>query len=201
MEGQLGQADHDVPLVLTSLVPQPIHRGVDVFTTGGERLAHDLDVPRVAILTAWWVEVADLARNRSGRGWVSHQADADRLHSGLLPTTTAPKHPAGCANGDLARLRASAPDVSCASHGVRVRCVPVESCLRVRHAHTRWCERGGHAPTAFSRWRNCHPFARARSRQGQRPHRVHDLRVRQAHAHHTERTRTRIPTSSQAAAM
>ena len=49
-EWKLGQAHHDVPPALTSLVPQPIHRGVDIFTTGGERLADDLDVPRPEIL-------------------------------------------------------------------------------------------------------------------------------------------------------
>ena len=36
-------------------------------------------------------------------------------------------------------------DACSVADGVRVQCVPVESCLRVRHAHTRGCERGGHA--------------------------------------------------------
>jgi hypothetical protein len=37
--------------------------------------------------------------------------------------------------------------VSSAARRVRSRRVPVESFLRVRHAHARGCERGGHAPS------------------------------------------------------
>ena len=144
VERKLGQTDHDVPLVLARLVPQPIHRGLDVLAPGGERLAHDLDVPR-RVLAVRRVEVADLARDRGGCGWVSHQADTDRLHFGTLPPSTAPKRLHVTHAVELEQVRASASHVSCASQRVPVTCVPVESCLRVRHAHTRWCERGGHA--------------------------------------------------------
>ena len=41
------------------------------------------------------VEVADLVRDRGGRGRVGHQADADRLHSGALPMLTPHRRRAG----------------------------------------------------------------------------------------------------------
>jgi hypothetical protein len=50
-----------------------------------------------------------------------------------------------------------------AAPGVRVQGVPVESCLRIRHAHTRGCERGGHALIADARVRHGEG-TRARSR-------------------------------------
>ena len=84
---KLGQTDDEVPVVLASLVVQPRHRGVDVLGTGGERLAHDLDVPGAAILAARRVEVTDPVRDLGGRGRVGHQADMDRLHPSQLPTT------------------------------------------------------------------------------------------------------------------
>ena len=91
-ERKLGQADHEVPAVLASVVPQPRHRGVDVLATGGERLAHHLDVPGVAILAARRVEVADPARDLGGRGRVGHKADLDNRHgydlSAPAPTET-----------------------------------------------------------------------------------------------------------------
>ena len=90
---KFGQADDEVPFVLASLVLQPPQRGVDVLGTGGERLAHDLDVPGVAILAVRRVEVAHPARDLGGRGRVGHKADVDRLHASNLPTAPAQKPP------------------------------------------------------------------------------------------------------------
>jgi hypothetical protein len=53
VKGKFSQADYQVPFVLASVVSQSRHRSVDVLATGGERLAHHLDVPDVATLAAW----------------------------------------------------------------------------------------------------------------------------------------------------
>ena len=93
VERKLGQTDHEVPFVLSSLVPQPRHRGVDVIGTDGERLAHDLDVPSVTTtLAARRVEVAHPARDLGGRGRVGHKTDVDWLHPFLVPTALVQTH-------------------------------------------------------------------------------------------------------------
>ena len=75
--------------MLSSLVPQPSQRGVDVLAPHRERLTHDLYVPRAATLVARRAESAHPACNLGGRGRVSHQADVDRLHLSRLPTALA----------------------------------------------------------------------------------------------------------------
>ena len=81
--GKLGQPDHEVPLMVLSLVAQTRQRGVDILGTGGERLADDLDVPGALMLAPRWVKVLDPMRHLGGRGWVSHQADLQGLHGPL----------------------------------------------------------------------------------------------------------------------
>ena len=90
---KFGQADHEVPVVLASVVPQPRHRGVDVLATGGERLAHHLDVPGVATLAARRFEVAHPAGDLGGRRRVGHQADVDNRHGYDLSTPASAETP------------------------------------------------------------------------------------------------------------
>ncbi|WP_217702648.1 hypothetical protein [Nocardioides guangzhouensis] len=73
--GKLGKPDHEVPLMVVSLVAQTRQRGVDILGTGGERLADYLDVPGAVMLALRWVEVLDPVRHLGGRGRVSHETD------------------------------------------------------------------------------------------------------------------------------
>lgn len=88
-EGEFGQSDHDVPLVLVSLAIQTRQRGVGVLGSGGEGLADHLDVPGPVMLALRWVEVLDPTRHPGRRGRVGHENDVERLHSAHVPTALA----------------------------------------------------------------------------------------------------------------
>ena len=94
--------------MLTSLVVQPRQRGIGVLAPGCERLAHDLDVPFVAISTARWLEVAHPLGDLGGRGWVGHKADAYRLHPSKVPTALARKHGSLGGHPNIGQDRAAA---------------------------------------------------------------------------------------------
>lgn len=71
-EGKLGQPDDEVPLMLVSLTSQARQRGVDILTTGSERLADYVDIPGAVMLALRWVEVLDPMRHLGGRGRISY---------------------------------------------------------------------------------------------------------------------------------
>ena len=83
VERELGQADDDIPALLPSMLLQPAHRGLDVLGAGGERLAHNGDVPPVAAIER--AQVGHASCDLGRRGWISHEPDVNGLHCCSVP--------------------------------------------------------------------------------------------------------------------
>src|SRR4051794_18020949 len=87
MDWKFGQADNEIPVSLASMVLQSAHRGLDVLGAGGEGLAHDGDVPRVAAVER--AQVGHASCDFGRRCWISHESDTDGVHMGSVPTSAA----------------------------------------------------------------------------------------------------------------
>jgi hypothetical protein len=83
------ESDDHIPLMFVSLVSQSGQRSVHVLTSDRERLADHLEVPVAPILAVRRMKVAKPARNLSGLGRVSDEADLKRLHPAEVPTPLA----------------------------------------------------------------------------------------------------------------
>jgi hypothetical protein len=90
-ERKLRQADDDIPLMLLGVIGQARQRGADVLGLDRERLAHDLDVPGVGILTVGWSKVFHPACDLGRLGRVGHQTDVDARHRRGVPIGLARK--------------------------------------------------------------------------------------------------------------
>jgi hypothetical protein len=86
-KGKLGDADHQVPLMLVDTVRQPGQRGLRVLTADGERLADHGDVPCPPILAVSSGEVVEPARDLGGLGRIGDEADLSSTHLEPVPTT------------------------------------------------------------------------------------------------------------------
>ena len=84
VEWKFGQADSMLPVSLASLVLQPTHRSLDILGASGERLTHHGYVSRLAAVER--AQVGHPSCDLGRRGWIRHESDPHRPHTGLVST-------------------------------------------------------------------------------------------------------------------